>query len=216
MASIRLMGPLMIAVVGCGTSAGALADNALGIYLGAGAGESHVRTGTEVIDPGPPGGYNGPDYKFDAHHSAWKVTTGIRPLSALGVELQYVDFGKASTGVAPTGGGTLLAAQAEAVTVFGLGYLPLPLPFLDVYGKLGVARLRTSLKEIGPIAIICPVGVTPCLPPTFNQVNWTTNLAYGAGVQGKIRKFAIRAEYERVSAGERTPDMVSLGVTWTF
>jgi hypothetical protein len=216
MGSIRLSGLLMIAMSGCGASTVALADNAMGTYVGAGAGESHLRTGTEVIDPGPPGGYNGPGYKFDARHSAWKATAGIRPLSRLGVELQYLDFGRVSTGVAPTGGGTLLAAEAEAMTVFGLGYLPLPVPFLDVYGKLGVARLRTSLKEIGPIAIICPVGVTPCLPPTFNQVDWTTNLAYGAGVQAKIRHFAIRAEYERISAGERTPDMVSLGVTWTF
>lgn len=218
MARIRLIGALTIAVVGCGTSSDALAANAFGFYLGAGAGESHLRAGTEVIDPGPPEPYIGPAYTFDAHHSAWKVTTGIRPLSALGVELQYMDFGKASTGVVPTGGGTLLSAEAEAVTMFGLGYLPLPLPFLDVYGKLGVARLRTSLKEIGPIAIICPIGAAlmPCQPPTFNQVDWTTNLAYGAGVQGRIRNFAIRAEYERISGGERTPDMVSLGVTWTF
>ncbi len=215
MVSIRLIGPLMIAVVGCGTSSDALADNALGFYLGAGAGESHLRTGAEVIDP-PSGISGGSDYRFDAHHSAWKVIAGIRPLSPLGVELQYMDFGKASTGVAPTGGGTLLAAQAAAVTVFGLGYLPLPVPFLDVYGKLGVARVRTSLKEIGPIAIICPVDFTPCTPSIFNQVDWTTNLAYGAGVQGRIRDFAIRAEYERISAGERAPDLVSLSLTWTF
>src|SRR5450631_2132076 len=101
MVSIRLIGPLMIAAVGCGTSSGALADNALGIYLGAGAGESHVRTGTEVIDP-PAGISGGSDYKFDVHHSAWKVVGGMRLLSPLGIELQYVDFGKASTGVAPT------------------------------------------------------------------------------------------------------------------
>jgi hypothetical protein len=58
--------------------------------------------------------------------------------------------------------------------------------------------------------------LNPCTPPIFNQVDWTTNLAYGAGVQGKIRHFAIRAEYERISAGERTADMVSLNLTYTF
>lgn len=44
----------------------------------------------------------------------------------------------------------------------------------------------------------------------------STNFAYGAGDQGKIGSLAIRAEYERISASGGNPDIVSLGVTWTF
>jgi opacity protein-like surface antigen len=216
MGSIRLSRLLIITIVGCGISTFAVADNALNIYVGAGAGESHLRTGTEVIDPS--GSYDGPDYKFDAHHSAWKMIAGIRPIAPLGIELEYIDFGNPSTGVTLTGPGALLAAGAKAVTVFGLGYLPLPVPFLDVYGKLGLARLRTTLTEISP-TLFCPakdLGVVSCAQVTSNQSDWSTNLAYGAGVQGKMGDLAVRAEYERINAGTRTPDIVSVGVTWTF
>jgi opacity protein-like surface antigen len=216
MVSVRLSRLLMITIVGCGISSFAVADNVLDIYVGAGVGESHLRTGTEVIDPS--GTYDGPDHKFGAHHSAWKVIAGVRPISPLGIELEYIDFGNPSTGVTLTGSGALLAAGAKAVTAFGLGYLPLPVPFLDVYGKLGIARLRTTLTEISP-TLFCPaqdlVGVS-CAQVTSNQSDWSTNLAYGAGVQGKMGNLAVRAEYERISAGDRTPDIVSVGVTWTF
>lgn len=214
MGSPRSSALLLITIVGFGTSRIAIADSAWDIYLGAGAGESHVRTGTEVIDP--LGNYEGPDYKFDAHHSAWKGIAGIRPISPLGIELEYIDFGNPSTGVTLTGPGALLAAEAKAVTVFGLGYLPLPVPFLDFYGKLGLARLRTTLTAISPAAF-CPVGAgPPCGAMIYKQSEWSTNLAYGAGVQGRMGKLAVRVEYERISAGDRTPDIVSLGATWAF
>ncbi len=218
MGSIRLSRLLMIAIVGCGISTFAVADSLLDLYVGAGAGESHIRTGTEVIDP--TGSYDGPDYKFHARHSAWKVIAGIRPISPLGVELEYIDFGNPSTGVTLTGPGALLAAGAKAVTVFGLGYLPIPVPFLDVYGKLGVARLRTTLTEISPIPyyLFCPANLDAgaCGQITSTQSDWSTNFAYGAGIQGKMGNLAVRAEYERISAGDRTADSVSVGVTWTF
>ena len=216
---IRLRRLLMITIVECGISTSAVADNVLDIYLGAGAGQSRLRTGTEVIDPF--GSYDGPDYKFDAHHSAWKVITGIRPIAPLGIELEYIDFGNPSTGVTLTGPGALLAAGAKAVTVFGLGYLPLPVSFLDIYGKLGLARLRTTSTEISPTLyyLYCPakdLDAGACGQVTSTQSEWSTNLAYGAGVQGKMGDLAVRAEYERINAGTRTPDILSVGVTWTF
>jgi len=213
MSSTRVKAFLVIAFGAYGTSTAAFADNPWDIYIGAGAGESHVGTGTEVIDPY--GNYDGPDYRFDGHHSAWKAIAGIRPILPLGVELEYIDFGNPRTGVTNTGLGALTGAEAKAVTLFGLGYLPLPVPFLDVYGKLGLARLDTTLTEISPVPF-CPVLVTPCVQTTSSQSEWSTNLAYGAGVQGKIGSLGVRAEYERISASDRTPDIVSLSVTWTF
>jgi hypothetical protein len=181
----------------------------LGLYVGAALGEAHVRTEKGIS------GDTGYDYRFDGQHSAWKVTAGIRPISPLGVELEYIDFGNPTAGLSDIGLGGLTKADQKAVTLFGLGYLPLPVPFLDVYGKLGIARLRTTTTEISPVPF-CPVNALPCGAATFNMSDWSTNVAYGAGVQGKIGTLAIRAEYERISASSGNPDIFSLGVTWTF
>jgi hypothetical protein len=40
--------------------------------------------------------------------------------------------------------------------------------------------------------------------------------AYGAGVQAKLSSFGVRLEYERISVSGGDPDLLSLGVTWTF
>jgi len=186
-----------------------LADDLLGFYVGAAIGESHVRTAKEIL------GDTGYDYEFDGQHSAWKVTAGIRPISPLGVELEYIDFGNPGAGLTNAIFGGLSKADQKAVTLFGLGYLPLPVPFLDVYAKLGIARLHTTTTEVSPIPS-CPAGSTSCSPTTFDFSDSTTNFAFGAGVQGKIGSLAIRAEYERISASGGNPDIFSLGVTWTF
>jgi opacity protein-like surface antigen len=186
-----------------------LADDLPGFYVGAAIGESHVRTVKEIV------GDNGYDYEFDGQHSAWKVTAGVRPISPLGVELEYIDFGNPSAGLSNAGFGGLSKADQRAVTLFGLGYLPIPVPFLDVYGKLGIARLHTTTTEVSPIPF-CPAGFTSCSATTFNISDSSTNFAYGAGVQGKIGSLAIRAEYEGISASGGNPYIFSLGVTWTF
>jgi OmpA-like transmembrane domain len=152
-----------------------LADDLLGFYVGAAIGESYVRTSKEIV------GDTGYDYHFDRQQSAWKVTAGLRPISPLGVELEYIDFGNPIAGLSNTGLGGLSRADQKAVTLFGLGYLPLPVPFLDVYGKLGIARLHTTTTEVAPIPF-CPAGFTPCSPTTFNISDSSTNFAYGAGV----------------------------------
>jgi len=185
------------------------ADDLLGFYVGAATGDSHVRNAREI------NGDTDYDYEFDEQHSAWKLTAGIRPISPLGVELEYIDFGNPSSGHAISGFGGLTRAGAKGLTLFGLGYLPLPVPFLDVYGKLGIARLHMTATEVSPTPA-CPAGDAPCGPTTFNISDWSTNFAYGAGVQGKIGSLAIRAEYERISASGGNPDLISLGVTWTF
>jgi hypothetical protein len=50
----------------------------------------------------------------------------------------------------------------------------------------------------------------------FRQDFSSTNFSYGAGVQTKFRDCAVRAEYERISASNGSPDLLSLSVTWTF
>jgi len=200
---------LLLTIGATSASAPVLADDLLGFYLGAAIGESHVRTAQEIL------GDTGYDYQFDGTHSAWKVTAGLRPISPLGVELEYIDFGNPSSGLSNALFGGLSNADQKAVTLFGLGYLPIPVPFLDVYGKLGIARLHTTTTEVSPIPV-GPAGSASYSPATFDISDASTNFAYGAGVQGKIGSLAIRAEYERISASGGNPDIFSLGVNWTF
>lgn len=188
----------------------AFADDLLGFYAGAAFGESHLRSDKHV--------QGDTDYSsvLEGHHGAWSVAAGIRPFRPLGLELQFIDFGKLHAGSGEIGGqGGITSVDAKAGTLSALGYLPLPVPFLDVYGKVGVARLHATTIEIGA-APDCPVGAIPCGPGTLDISNWSTNFAYGAGVQGKIGSVAIRAEYERVNAGGENPSIASLGATWTF
>jgi hypothetical protein len=75
------------------------------------------------------------------------------PAARAGI-VQYVDFGRIHAGSGSIGGqGGITAVDAKAGTLFALGYLPLPVPFLDVYGKVGVARLHETTTEIGSLAI---------------------------------------------------------------
>jgi len=199
---------LLLAAGAICASTQVLGDDLLGVYVGAAVGQAHVRTTRDIV------GDTNYDYEFDQQHTAWKALVGIRPISPLGAELSYVDFGDASGGSYPGITGSLTQASAKAVTLFGLGYVPLPIPLLNVYGKLGVARLHTTATEQGA-SPACPVGPGICTaPPPFITSEWTTKLAYGAGAQAKLKSLAVRLEYERISGGN--PDLLSLGVAWTF
>jgi opacity protein-like surface antigen len=201
---VSSLGTLVLAL---GTSCVATtvgAANPLGIYVGAGIGESEIRND---------GGFLGADYQYDEHETGWQAIAGIRPISPLGFELEYIDFGRAS---ARTNNYCVSSSvDAKATTLFGVGYLPLPIPFLDIYGKLGVARLQSNTTGVR----------NGCIPDTpycsgfgapFRQDSSSTNFTYGAGVQTKFYDFAVRAEYERISASNGSPDILSLSVTWTF
>jgi opacity protein-like surface antigen len=193
----------------------AFADNPLGVYVGAGVGESTVRSdnGYGYNDSFGYGGYYSQD-----HHFAWKVAAGIRPIPAAGAELEYIDFGH------PGSDGDYYSntyyvgpdSHPRAIAAFGVGHLPLPLPFLDVFGKLGVARLHTNVDGYdGPACFanqLCPQYVG-----SFTQESrWDTRVAYGVGLQTRFANLSIRAEYERISSPYGDPDLFSIGATWTF
>jgi len=188
----------------------ALADGALGLYVGAAIGESHVRSGDN-------NSFDNYILSFDHSATGWKGFVGARPLSALGFELAYMDLGNPSG--RPPGQnlfGYLSDHSAQnATALFAVGYLPLPAPFLDVYAKLGVARLHTDTR-VAYTPAFCPVGVNCSIPTVVGQTLSTTDLAYGAGVQARFGPFGIRAEYERISASGGNPDLFSLGATWNF
>jgi hypothetical protein len=130
----------------------------------------------------------------------WKVLAGIRPISLIGGELQYVDFGDPSAQM-PLGKMDL-GIQADAhprATIFsGLLHAPLPLPLLDLYGKVGLSPLRTDVHaEVVCTATPVNPGCPPTIPyPPFALNKTATEFAYGAGAQLMFSAFTARLEYE--------------------
>ena len=144
----RLSGAVLavVTVVGSLASAAASADNLLGFYAGVGMGESTVRS-----DDGYGHGYGGYDYYHyydDDHHFGWKAILGIRPIPFLGAELEYIDFGHPGSDGYNYNDYRYYGPDSHprAIAAFGVGHIPLPLPFLDIYAKAGAARLHTDVN----------------------------------------------------------------------
>jgi hypothetical protein len=158
------------------------AEDFLGAYVGGAVGRAAVEV--DQIGAVPLG--------FDKQHVGWKLLVGVRPISLVGAEFEYINFGHPSTVI---GNNVNTDAQVRGPAVFALGYLPLPLPLLDVYGKVGLARLQTTATA----SLIVPLGA-PCNPS--NPIPFTcgpqrldrtdNRFAWGAGMQIKVcvRKFA--------------------------
>ena len=167
----------------------------LGLYAGGSVGQSSVNADA--------GGFN--SNPFDHNHVGFKLTAGVRPISLLGAEVSYIDFGHPSGNFGNTPGDVSLRGAAA----FGMIYLPVPI--IDVYGKLGLARLQSTASGADN------GGCGPaCQPGLFRLDRTDTRLAAGVGAQYKFGKLALRAEYERYDAAGGNPTLLSVGLNWTF
>ena len=190
----------------------ALSDTAsaavLDLYLGGSLGQGQVNATSGGEVPAPT------DH-FSENHVAFKLLAGVRPLSLIGAEVEYIDFGR------PNGS---LGAAPAIVTIKGpaaFAVLYLPVPIVDVFVKAGAARMRTTVN--GNAYEECPAylssnGSGPDCPPSvpFRISRTETSVAGGAGVQYKSGAFAVRGEYERFTTAGAHPRLLSIGATWTF
>jgi len=169
---IALM-PLLAVLLGGGA---AQAANT-GFYLGGALGQSES-------------GVRNSNLNFKDRDSGWVLIGGVRPLSLLAAELNYVDLGKSAIGSAQ--------AKSKAVAGFIVGYLPIPV--IDIYGKVGLASWKTDASAPG-----LSLRITGSDP------------AVGAGVQLHFGGLAARLEYEVFEAKELArPTLLSLGLTFSF
>jgi opacity protein-like surface antigen len=194
----------------CAVSASASADdwNLLGLYAGAGIGESTVRS----------------DYGFDPyyptdshpHHTAYKVMVGIRPIPFVGAEAEYIDFGHPGNGDFFSGSSDYSAdSHPRAGVLSAVGYLPLP--FFDVFAKAGLAHLETNINTYTYGTCAANAAASACgAPVLFRQQVNQNKAAYGAGVQAHFLGLAVRGEYERISSAFGDPDAFTVSATWTF
>jgi len=158
-------------------------------------------------------------YDFDQRHAAWQVVLGVQPLPWLGAELAYLDLGHPHVNTTARGLPLVADAEVRGEAAFVVAHLPnVPLPRLHVYGKLGVAHLRTTANATDVGHPDCTQVCTDIawIPGTYRLDATSTDLAYGAGVQLKLAALGVRLEYERVSVRGGDPDLLSAGVTWRF
>lgn len=186
-------------------SGNAVAGDLLGLYVGGAIGQSRVeatasQTFTDIASATYTEG-------IDKRHAASELMLGARPISLLGAEIDYIDFGKPS--------GSLFGNPAD-VSMKGsaaFGVLYLPAPIVDIYVKAGVARLEGTVN--GSICSPCACSVQQCR--FYFQLNRTNaSGAGGVGAQYKFGPWVVRAEYERFNAAGGNPRLLSLGITWTF
>jgi len=207
---------VFLAIAACAASTAALADNPVGFYVGAGVGQSQIRSNDSAY--GLPGYYN--DYQF-----AWQAFVGIRPIHVLGAELEYIDFGEPScngyynnyySGYCNTAQNGI-NTHPTATALFAVGYFPIPVPNFDIFAKAGAARLSLDVPSFTQVP--CVAG-SPC--PNYNigpqQSVTDTKFAYGGGVQYRFPfiGFSLRAEYERISSQYGDPDALMVSALWTF
>ena len=121
----------------------------------------------------------------DLDKTSWKVFAGFRPISAFAVEADYLDLGSNTVEGACTTPCCMAAcvgitqSDAQVFAAYALGFLPMPVPFLDIYGKAGLAHSKLDTK----------LGVATS--------NTGTEIAWGVGVQAHVSIIGARLEYEQ-------------------
>jgi hypothetical protein len=130
----------------------------------------------------------------DIDGTSWKVFAGLRPMNVFAIEADYLDLGsQTSTFVTTT-----THSDAKAFAGYAVGFLPIPVPYLDVFGKAGLARWRLNGSSVSPITSFSTNG---------------TEFAWGAGTQLHVGNFGARLEYERFNIPSTNgASVVSLGL----
>lgn len=215
--SARLIPATLAAVLALMTIPPAHATNLFNLYVGAAYARSNLRAKDSNPIPFSGAGFLN---RFDRSDSGYQFSLGARGLELLGAEIDYFDLGSGSVSNAygfPSVGtvtGATLSQKGEAA--FAMLYLPVPV--IDIYLKAGVDRITSNLgAEFTPASICFNGGVVGSCPTESLALHaTTTGLALGAGAQWKFGNWGLRAEYERFTALGEHPDLVSVGVVWTF
>jgi opacity protein-like surface antigen len=167
------------------------ADN--GFYIGGSVGQGKTDFDDEILD----------DF-LDGEDTGFKLIAGFRPLDWLGVEVNYVDLGEISQNEDFV---DLSDFSLEQKGIAGYGVLFYDFTVFDVFAKAGLVKWEADLSFIGDGQIV-------------EASDDSTDFAWGVGAQARFGSLAARLEYERfqvdVADGFKEPEMISLGVTWTF
>ena len=163
---------MLLTVLAFGTGV-AQAENGF-FYLGAGLSHNDVSNITELGN------------EADISGSSWKAFVGVRPINTFAVEADYMDLGSGNSTFSGTCGLCNGSAHSDGTAFAGyvVGFLPIPLPIVDIYGKVGAAHWKLNGNA----------NVLGATPTGFSHNG--TDFAWGIGVQAHITMFGARLEYE--------------------
>src|SRR5580692_8987203 len=150
----------ILAIAACGASAAALADNPVGFYVGAGIGDSQIRSDDSYY--GYPGYYN--DNQF-----AWQGIIGIRPIRILGLEATYIDFGTPyrHNGITTTTSpAAILIPRPPRCSQWATCRCPCrsstfsPRPARPAFPPTSPTSFNSPVPPVGPVLTSCrPIGI---------------------------------------------------------
>ena len=172
----------------------------LGLYVGAGGGRADLR-----VDPVTCSALN----CSNATVAGWTAFAGLQPFPFLGAELQYLDFGHTTQGIA---GSDPYYQRARALAVFATGAVPLR--FVDLYAKVGAGLVHTEVSALVVDGIECILHVCE-----LTGAQDATRFGWGLGARFKLPKLsslALRAEYVRFSVPSGDPSLLSVALLWKF
>ncbi|HEV2229956.1 MAG TPA: outer membrane beta-barrel protein [Steroidobacteraceae bacterium] len=160
----------------------AQADNGT-FYVGAGISRDNLKDITATAS--------------DLNSTDWKIWAGFRPISVFAVEADYLDLGSQTVNNAVTS----THVDYKAFAGYAVGFVPIPVPYLDVFGKAGLARWTSSGGSSFPGG------------PFFSLSDEGTEFAWGLGTQVHVGNFGARLEYENFSIRNTNgANIVSLSV----
>jgi len=158
---------LVVIVLAFGAGIAQADDNGM-LYIGAGITRDNLKDITAI---------NG-----DLDSTNWKVFAGFRPISLFAVEADYIDLGSETVSSA------LASAhlQYKAFAAYAVGFAPIPVPYLDVFGKVGLARWTASGNTTIP----------EVASGFYSLSDNGTQFAWGVGAQLHVGNIGGRLEYE--------------------
>jgi opacity protein-like surface antigen len=126
------------------------------------------------------------------------------------VEAEYADLGSQDVNI--NYDINHVSTDAKATAAYVLGYLPVPLPWIDVYGEVGAARVKADTNAyLNPGATTCG---HPCSPSSVDSSK--NSIAWGGGLQFKVGRWAARADYERFDGPQGNPSLLSVEGIFNF
>ena len=193
MSPIKLIAAALLALGGLVAASQTAAQ---GFYIGGSVGKSDFDDDNAIPDLITSGSVDGSDTGF-------KIFGGYQFNQHFGVELAWVDLGKAGysgtfSGLPVTGG----TVETSGLNLSAVGILPLGSGFA-LFGKAGFFAWESKAKD-----------VTGGLP--FSGKEDGTDLSLGIGASYDFTKnFGIRAEWERFKAVGDI-DLLSVGIVYKF
>jgi outer membrane immunogenic protein len=137
----------------------------------------------------------------DFNTTSWKVLAGFRPISLFAVEADYINLGSQTTSFSDS----TAHLEYKAFAGYAVGFAPLPIPYVDVFGKIGLARWSSS-------------GSNVSLPGNFFSLSDNgTEFAWGIGAQVHFGSLGARLEYESFNIPNTNgANVFSLDVMYSF